>query len=584
MSLTLSLLSDINTQINSTVDLDDLLRVIMDSAKRLCDADGSSLLLIDEETGNLTFNVATGERADEVEKQTVPVGEGFAGHVAQTGESLICNDVQSDPRHYKEIDRMVSNQTRNIIVVPMKVKDTLVGILEVINSLDREEFSSRDMRLLTYLADQAAIAINNRELMTSLEDRLRELSCLYEITQHISYIHDEDELFKTALDKISEVMYVNRASFLFRDSNEDKLRIRAAIGIDCSRVQDILVDPEHGISGHVFQTGDPLLVRNIDRESTFKSSLVSEYNTKSFLSVPLTVKNEVQGVLNVADKKDSTPFDWFDLRILSTIAGQIVEAYKNLKLEAEVIQNRELKKELEIAEGIQKRTLPDPVFRRQGFSAAASICMARAVGGDLYSFSEADQNRYAVAIADVSGKGIPAALFVSTLRNSLLTLSSKRSLPREIMRRLNEVMFRDSEAGMFATSQYLLCDTSSRLILLANAGHMPALLISKAGTIRELTAAGCPLGVEKDRIYNETAVIYEDEDLLFLYTDGITEELLPDGSEFGEKRLKDFLIEHRHLEPEELNSTLMDHLHRLAGTHPEEDDQTCITIRLGSSG
>lgn len=582
MSLTLSLLGEINTRINSTDNLDELLHVIMDSAKRLCHAEASSLLLIDQESGDLVFNVATGAKADALERQTVPMGEGFAGHVAQTCQPLICNNVPEDPRHYKEIDRMVANETRNIIVVPMKVKNDLVGVLEVINSLERTEFVNQDMRVLSYLADQAAIAINNRELMTSLENRLRELSCLYEIAQHISFIHDEEELFGTALTKISDVMQVERASFLFKSREEKGLRIRAAIGIDKNSLTDILVDPVGGISGHVLQTGDPLLVRNIDLETTFKERLHGHYNTKSFLSVPLTVKNEVQGVLNVADKKSGEPFDWFDLRILSTIAGQIIEAHKNLEMEEQLFRNKELQKELDIAALIQQRSLSEPRFTRPGFDAAASICMAQEVGGDYYSFLSEDDCRYGVMIADVSGKGIPAALFVSTLRSTLCSLTGKKNLPRDILRHLNRAMHRDSGAGMFATACYLLCDTSSRLILLANAGHQPALLIRAGGEIRELSASGRPLGVAPGSTYTETATIYEDGDLLFLYTDGITEERLPDGSEFGETRLKQFLTDHRELAPDALNSALLAHIHELTGHHPEEDDQTCISIRLGS--
>jgi sigma-B regulation protein RsbU (phosphoserine phosphatase) len=297
--------------------------------------------------------------------------------------------------------------------------------------------------------------------------------------------------------------------------------------------------------------------------------------------VPIIYQNRTSGVLNVADKRSGQHFTWFDLRILSTIAGQIVEAYRNIDLEKEQFDNRDLRKELDIAASIQRRLLPVCSIEKPGFSGYARIRMAQAVGGDFYAFFEMGSGRFGVAIADVSGKSIPAAIFGTMLRNGFLKISRETPLPGEVLYRLNQTLHPDSEAGMFATMAYLVCDINNHLLITASAGHLPVYLLRVGeGRIEELNPRGIPLAIQENSLYKEKAVLYTPGDLLFFHTDGITEERFRDGSEFGEERLKAFLLGHSDCQPERLTELLMDTLEEGSGHRPEEDDYTCIAIRL----
>lgn len=160
----------VTTQLNSTLNLNDLLQLIMDSATELLHAETSSLMLVDEETHELTFEVATGKPGEEVVKYRVPPGQGIAGWVVQQSAPLIVNDPRSDPRFYGQIDTSIGFETRSILAAPLKVKDRIIGVVEVINRRDADGFSESDLDLAMALTNQASVAIDNARMYAKLAD------------------------------------------------------------------------------------------------------------------------------------------------------------------------------------------------------------------------------------------------------------------------------------------------------------------------------------------------------------------------------------------------------------------------------
>jgi len=169
---------EITSLLNSTLNLDELLQLIMSSAAELLDAETSSLLLLDEEAGDLIIHVAIGEPGEQVAKQHVPAGQGIAGWVVEHGEVAVVEDPKDDPRFYAGMDEASGFETRNILALPLKVRDRTVGVVEVINKRDGG-FSETDRELAGALANQAAIAIDNAQLYAKLADAV--------VTSRMSY-------------------------------------------------------------------------------------------------------------------------------------------------------------------------------------------------------------------------------------------------------------------------------------------------------------------------------------------------------------------------------------------------------------
>ncbi len=166
----LNILQEIGIQINSILRLKDLLNLIMALSKETLEAEASSLMLLDEKNNELTFEVALGEKEDIIKKFRIPLGEGIAGWVAMTGESLIVNDVEKDLRFAKKYDSVTSFKTKSILCVPLKTKEKTIGVIEVINKTGNDYFDENDLNLLQAIANEAAIAIENAQLYQDLKD------------------------------------------------------------------------------------------------------------------------------------------------------------------------------------------------------------------------------------------------------------------------------------------------------------------------------------------------------------------------------------------------------------------------------
>jgi sigma-B regulation protein RsbU (phosphoserine phosphatase) len=162
----------ISNLLNSTLNLPELLQLIMSSAKELFKVAACSVMLLDEDTNELVFEVSVGEKSEDVVKHRIPAGQGIAGRVIQSGEPVIINSVKDNPDFYGRIDQAVGFETRNMLAVPLKVRDHIIGVMEIINTQGRPSFEDRDLSLATALASQASIAIDNARLYQKLADTL----------------------------------------------------------------------------------------------------------------------------------------------------------------------------------------------------------------------------------------------------------------------------------------------------------------------------------------------------------------------------------------------------------------------------
>ena len=178
-------LREISTWVSSVQDLDQLLELIIETATRMMDAKASSLLLLDPKTKKLYFKVATGAKKEDVKRFEIELGQGIAGYVAQTGESLLIADVTKEPRWYKEISESIGFSTRSIACVPLKVKDEIIGVVEIIDKSDGGSISSDDLKILSVFADLAALGIGNARKIehdkNEIKDLRRKLDLKYEL-------------------------------------------------------------------------------------------------------------------------------------------------------------------------------------------------------------------------------------------------------------------------------------------------------------------------------------------------------------------------------------------------------------------
>jgi len=577
--LTLSQISDIVFRVNSEQDLESLLTIIMDTARSLLKTQGASLLLYEEESGDLIFDIARGDRSNILARKRVPKGQGIAGECARTRKHIIVNDAQNDPRLLRVIDQSSGFITKKLIAVPMLARDKLIGVLEAVNTIDGRDFSQKDVRLLMFLSEMAAIAIHNRRLYDELKNRVEELNCIYEISQTIYQYDQVEQLLDGILHAISQVLEVERLSIILKEGKTD-FYVKKTLGFTLEE-KDIRIDPEKGVSSIVLKSGEPLLVRDMVKDLGLSQENVVRYKTKSFISVPIKKDQEVIGILNVADKKNGMPFDQFELKVLQTVASQLSSAYQRIEARKREFEIKIYKKDLETAAEIQRNSLPDIPSEIAGMEIAAGYRACRDVGGDFYDFHYHSENMISLVIADVSGKGVPAALFMEYSKTLLGSFISRFLHPVKTLQEVNEELIRNSRMGLFVTVMLIQIERDLRRMRVASAGHNHQILLRRSiKQIELLSAKGPPLGAIPDAEYKEKIYHYEPGDLLVLYTDGITEAYKENYVQYGEDRLFDMIQKNYEKKPKELVRLIFDDVQNFIEGFEMMDDATLMIVSL----
>jgi serine phosphatase RsbU (regulator of sigma subunit) len=289
----------------------------------------------------------------------------------------------------------------------------------------------------------------------------------------------------------------------------------------------------------------------------------------------------VIGILNVADKKNGMPFDQFELKVLQTVASQLSSAYQRIEARKREFEIKIYKKDLETAAEIQRNSLPDIPSEIAGMEIAAGYRACRDVGGDFYDFHYHSDNMISLVIADVSGKGVPAALFMEYSKTLLGSFIPRFLHPVKTLQEVNEELIRNSRMGLFVTVMLIQIERDLRRIRVASAGHNHQILFRRSiKQIELLSAKGPPLGAIPDAEYKEKIYHYEPGDLLVLYTDGITEAYKENYVQYGEDRLFEMIQKNYEKKPKELVRLIFDDVQNFINGFEMMDDATLMIVRL----
>ena len=299
-------------------------------------------------------------------------------------------------------------------------------------------------------------------------------------------------------------------------------------------------------------------------------------------AVPIEAEGEPRGLIVVADKESRTgvgPFTSGDRRTLELFANQAAIALENARLHREALEKERLEREMELAAEIQQRLLPTRVPEIEGLELKGWSRPAQHVGGDYYDLITLKNGSLVLVVGDVSGKGMPAALMVSTVHSALRLLLDRMEVGPALLERLNRHIAETSAPNKFITFFMAEVDSRRREVQFLNAGHNPAILVAADGEATELETGGLPLGLLLDGSYKVGQVSMGPGSLLCIYSDGITEALSADDEEFGVERLLDVLLAARDRPLESIIATIERATAEFAVGMPQADDQTLLLLR-----
>ncbi len=292
------------------------------------------------------------------------------------------------------------------------------------------------------------------------------------------------------------------------------------------------------------------------------------------------IKGKIIGILEAINPRGRKTFDANDLSLFQAFADQAAIAVENARLHTELVQQEKTRQELKIAHEIQQNILPDLTANRYPVSLAARSLPAREVGGDFYDVIKIDEHRTGIVIGDVSGKGVPAALYMVRTISEYRFLVQKSFCPAEVVTKLNAVLAKNSPFGMFVTLLCLMVDTEKKKIEYVSAGHHPVLRKNSGGQLEEFeNIGGVPVGLVDGTQYQKGSFNCETGDNLFAYTDGVIEARNPSAQEYGIERLKKTLAAARK-SAAEYAETVLEDLQTFVKDAPQHDDTTLLAVQI----
>jgi phosphoserine phosphatase RsbU/P len=420
-----------------------------------------------------------------------------------------------------------------------------------------------------------ASALKNCRLKQELKEqqfqvnyRVVELEALYDVGLAVASTLD--------LDRLSEEILLRAVSLL--DARRGALYI-----LDEGRLEDgryRLAGTFGGAAAPGFDGKDPELRAFLTGGGPAPAHLLP--GTRYLLGVPIEVESGARGLIAVADKESRRgvgPFFPPDRRTLSLFANQAALALENARLHLQALEKERLEREMHLAAEIQRQILPKGAPVVPGYQVAGWYRPARQIGGDYYDLFPLRDGRLGLVLGDVSGKGMPAALMVSTLHSALRLLLDQAVFGPVLLERLNRHIAESSAANKFITMLLAELDPLSGVLHYMNAGHNPAILLRQDGSVEHLGAGGLPLGLMPEARFQSRAITLGRGDLLCIYSDGITEAESPGEEEFGMERLTDLLRRGRDLPLPELAALIPEAVGEHSQGLPQGDDQTLVLLR-----
>jgi phosphoserine phosphatase RsbU/P len=362
--------------------------------------------------------------------------------------------------------------------------------------------------------------------------KLAELVRLQKFAQRITSTLDIEELVPRIVDEVATSLGCVEINLYLRDPEHSEFVLAGGRGCTMYGKGHVL-KPGAGMVGHVAATGKMHYAPDVTRDPYY---VACEPDTRSKVAIPLQREGDLVGVFT-ASHCELDAFCSDQLRLLQGLCAHVAVAVHNaLRFGDEREQRERMSREAEEARSIQEALLPRTSPLIPGFRVSGLSIPAGSVGGDWYDYIPLPDGRWGLVLADVSGKGTAAALLMSATRGMLRSLAQTGSGPAEVLTRLNNMMIEDFPCGRFVTMVYAELDPSSRVLRIANAGHLAPLLVEPSGHRWINHEHGLPLGISASK-FSETEVTLGEHSRIAFYSDGITEAEVDSGEEYGPERL-----------------------------------------------
>ena len=567
-------LFDLGRQVTGVLDLEELLKQIPRLIKRLISFEAFAVYLLDERRSELKVAYSVGYPEGQTPRR-LKLGQGLVGAAVEGEQPLLVNNLDADTRYVEFVPGMHSE-----IVVPLLHKSRPIGALNIL-SRSYDAFGASDVSIVRQFGAHVAVALVNARLYERSRLDADAFETLAEIGRDVASILDVNELL-TRIAQLTKRLIEYRTFGLFLLNADHELEIKVAVKYG-EQVEIPRIGLGEGLVGYAALHKEAVYVPDVSQDPRY-IKIVDDVCSE--LALPLMLKDRCIGVIDL----ESPVIDAFskrDVEILTLLAGQAAVAIENANLYEELRKNQErLENEVRFAQRVQMALLPaGPPKRLKGVDVAAAFSPARELGGDFHDYLSPDANTFVVTLGDVSGKGVPAALYSAfaaelvrgrTFRRRYLP---DRSSPAGILSSVNTILHQRQLEEYYCTLVYAVFDLKRRVLTMANSG-LPYPVRWSEGVCAQIELPGVPLGSFQGSTYDEVTLALHPGDVYVFYSDGVSEAMNDAGGEFTSERIIEVVNSSVQLPAAKIVEALVAAVEEWRAGAPPKDDMTAVVLKI----
>ena len=555
--------------LNTTLDLQTLLKRTADLVRVVIDYRIFAILLVNDRTRDLRMRFQIGH-SPEAERMRIKMGHGIVGQVAQERHAILVNDVTKAENYIN-----VHPGVRSELAVPLIVKNRVIGVIDI-QSEQTNYFSPEHMRLLQLTASRIGQAIENARLYTRVARQAQTLEVLNEISRELTSILDVDALLERVGQLLRRIIDFQMFSVWLLNENEQVLENRYAVRFGQRFYPGENIPLHRGLVGVAVDERRLVHVPDVRKDPRY---YMFNPEARSEMAVPLIYKGKVIGVLDVEHTRTNY-FNEDHERAMTTLSAQIAISIENAQLYQRVAnQEQRLERDLAMAREVQLRLLPPVKPQHKHAEFSTRFIPARTIGGDIYDFVRYDANRSAVVLGDVSGKATAAALYAALVSGIMRSAASRLLSPSELLESLNDSLQERKVDSQYVVMLYSLWNDENRTLQIANAGATQP-LFCRNGEVDTVHAEGFPLGMFPNVKYEEFSLSTQPGDSLIFFSDGITDAQNMNGDMFGDDRLKFVVKKNAQKSASKIADAILSEVAKFQGERERFDDETVVVLKV----
>jgi serine phosphatase RsbU (regulator of sigma subunit)/putative methionine-R-sulfoxide reductase with GAF domain len=594
----LQAIHEVSERITAILNLEELLPSVVHLIRDRFGYHPVHIFTVEPPTDQIQFRATTasGEQLARLRSLPLRVGQGVVGSAVATAAPVLVGDVSSDPRYVRD-----SLTTRSELAVPLRIGEQVIGVLDVQSDVPHD-FDAADLFVMRTLADQIAIAIDSANSYRAQQEEAWTLNALLQVSENIGRATTLADLLATVVRLPPLLLGCQRCYCLIYDREAELFVFEAAYGIGSERRALLIgqrLRPSDAPLLAALHMSDaahsrPIELHDAAAHAHLWPQLIPVTQSGSLVVVPILARTSLLAAMVLDYNDPHHQLNARQVNLFSGVAAQVASALESVLLAVEADEAARLEQELQVAREIQTTLLPSRLPQLAGWQVHAIWNSARLVGGDFYDFwmlrqhvraagsvqSQGNTPVLGFVIADVSDKGVPAAMFMAMSRSLVRAAALDGSPPATAIERANRWISRDSESGMFVTLFYGLLDTISGELRYTSAGHNPPLLYRAAtGMLEELRTPGIALGVLDEIHLHEAITHMHNGDLLVCYTDGVTETVNNALEAFEVERLRSVIAQHADASAEAVVEAILSAVNGHSAGRPPFDDVTLLVIK-----